>query len=98
MTIWTCATCAIEHADTATPPASCAICSDDRQFVPASGQRWTTREELAGKGYRITTSEIEPGLHGITTEPELGIGQRGLLDGAGERWLRADQRCIVRSL
>ncbi|SIN69363.1 MBL fold metallo-hydrolase [Agromyces cerinus] len=79
MTIWTCATCAIEHADSAAPPAFCAICSDDRQFVPASGQRWTTREELAGTGYRITTSEIEPGLHAITTEPELGIGQRGLL-------------------
>jgi len=79
MTIWTCATCAIEHSDTAAPPASCAICSDDRQYVPAGGQRWTTREELARNGVRVVTFEIEPGLHGVTTEPQLGIGQRGLL-------------------
>lgn len=79
MTIWTCATCAIEHPDTIDPPQVCEICSDERQYVPASGQRWTTRDELAAEGFRITVAELEPGLHAVETIPELGIGQRGLL-------------------
>ena len=82
MTIWTCATCAIEHPDTVTPPTECAICSDERQFVPATGQAWTTRDELAAAGLRIEVRLVEPGLHAVTTsgtaEP-LGIGQRALL-------------------
>lgn len=79
MTIWTCATCAIEHPDTTEPPQVCEICSDERQYVPAAGQRWTTRDELAAEGFRITVEELEPGLHAVETVPELGIGQRGLL-------------------
>ncbi|MDJ0312847.1 hydrolase [Arthrobacter sp. H35-D1] len=79
MTIWTCATCAIEHTDTTDPPQVCEICSDERQYVPATGQRWTTRDELEAEGFRITVVELEPGLHAVETMPELGIGQRGLL-------------------
>lgn len=79
MTIWTCATCAIEHPDTAAPPARCEICSDERQYVPAGGQHWTTRDELAAAGMRVVVTELEPGLHAVDTAPELGIGQRGLL-------------------
>ncbi|AIY01804.1 hypothetical protein ART_2205 [Arthrobacter sp. PAMC 25486] len=79
MTIWTCATCAIEHPDTPAPPEVCEICADERQYVPATGQRWTTRDELAATGMRIVVHELEPGLHAVTTEPKLGIGQRGLL-------------------
>lgn len=79
MTVWTCATCAIEHADTAEPPAVCAICTDERQFVPAGGQKWTRREELAAAGHRITVQELETDLYAIDCEPRLGIGQRGLL-------------------
>jgi hypothetical protein len=79
MTIWTCATCAIEHPDTPAPPTTCEICADERQWVPAEGQRWTTRQELADAGYRITVTELEQGLHAVDSVPELGIGQRGLL-------------------
>lgn len=79
MTIWTCATCAIEHPDTSTPPATCEICADDRQFVPASGQPWTTRDQLELNGHHIVVTELEPGLRAVAAEPRLGIGQRGLL-------------------
>ncbi len=79
MTIWTCATCAIEHPDTSEPPPLCEICSDERQYVPSSGQRWTTREELAAAGFRIDVAEVVPGLHSVEATPSLGIGQRGLL-------------------
>ncbi|WP_368498490.1 MBL fold metallo-hydrolase [Herbiconiux sp. A18JL235] len=76
MTVWT---CAIEHPDTDEPPAVCEICTDERQWVPEGGQRWTTRDELAADGYRITLTELEPGLHAVETDHRLGIGQRGLL-------------------
>ncbi|WP_020573780.1 hypothetical protein [Actinopolymorpha alba] len=79
MTVWICATCAVEYADTAEPPSSCPICSDERQYVPASGQRWTTLPELSAAGHRTQLSEVEPGLYGITVEPQVGIGQRALL-------------------
>ncbi len=78
MTIWTCATCAIEHSDTEHPPAVCEICTDDRQFVPQTGQRWTTQAELAAAGHRGVITELEADLFAVDVVPELGIGQRGL--------------------
>ncbi|WP_211290896.1 hypothetical protein [Kineococcus xinjiangensis] len=79
MTIWICAACGIEHPDTPQPPAVCAICSDERAHVPASGQRWTTHAELAAAGQRIDIEQLETDLYALTAEPELAIGQRGLL-------------------
>ncbi|WP_069387307.1 hydrolase [Cellulosimicrobium cellulans] len=73
---WICATCAVEHADR---PDVCAICADERQWVPATGQRWTTLEELAAAGEHVVVTELEPGLHGLTSEPSVGIGQQSKL-------------------
>ena len=71
-----CATCGVEHADAIDV---CAICDDERQWVPAAGQRWTTLEELAQSGCRAELAELEPDLYGITTEPKVGIGQQAHL-------------------
>ena len=79
MTDWICATCAVEYPDTDQPPTICPICSDDRQYVRPSGQRWTTLTELTEAGHRGSVSEVEPGLLGITISPSVGIGQRALL-------------------
>ena len=79
MTEWICATCAVEYPDSDQPPTICPICSDDRQYVRPSGQRWTTLAELAEAGHRGSVSEVEPGLLGITVSPGVGIGQRALL-------------------
>jgi glyoxylase-like metal-dependent hydrolase (beta-lactamase superfamily II) len=78
MTIWICATCGIEHADTAMPPEHCEICEDDRQYVPRSGQRWTSQSELAVDRVGSVT-ELEPELYAVRVQPRVGIGQRGLL-------------------
>jgi hypothetical protein len=77
--VWSCATCAVEHPDTEEPPARCRICSDDRQYVRPSGQRWTTLRELEQAGHRGTVDEVEPGLYGINVSPSVGIGQQALL-------------------
>ncbi len=73
---WICETCGVEHAEAIDV---CAICDDERQWVPADGQRWTTLEELARSGRRTKLSELEPDLYGITIEPHVGIGQQAHL-------------------
>jgi hypothetical protein len=78
MPIQICSTCGTSYPDTATPPARCLICDDERQFVPRAGQVWTTPEKLAGahvNGWR----RLETDLFEIHTHPGFGIGQRALL-------------------
>jgi len=70
---WICRTCAVEHAQR---PDVCAICADERQWVPASGQAWTTLAELAAAGERLVLEELEPDLFGLSSEPSVGIGQQ----------------------
>ena len=69
----------MQHASSAEPPAQCAICQDERQYVPPQGQRWATLDELRAEGRRADVRELEPGLTGIGAEPSIGIGQRALL-------------------
>jgi hypothetical protein len=68
-----CATCAVEYEEPT--PQECPICSDERQYLPATGQRWTTLDELAAAGRQLTWTDNEPGLIGIATDPSVGIGQ-----------------------
>jgi hypothetical protein len=71
-----CATCGVEHA---AAEGVCAICADERQWVPAGGQRWTTLAELRADGREIHVRELEPDLLGVTVEPKVGIGQQAHL-------------------
>jgi hypothetical protein len=73
-----CITCGSEFAATQTPPAHCPVCEDERQYVNAHGQQWTTLAELA-RHHRNVFKPQEPGLTGIGTEPSFAIGQRALL-------------------
>jgi hypothetical protein len=68
-----CRTCGVET--TTPPPELCPICDDDRQWVPASGQAWTTRGELESEGHSLSVEEREPGLFALRVEPKFGIGQ-----------------------
>jgi hypothetical protein len=78
-TAWICRTCGVQHAESAEPPTTCAICQDERQYVPLEGQRWTTIDELKRDGYRNVLEEVEPGLVSIRTEPSFAIGQQAYL-------------------
>jgi hypothetical protein len=75
---WICATCGVQHPDTVEPPARCAICDDERQYVGADGQKWTTMSDLA-ESHVVVIKEEEPGLFGVGVEPSVAIGQRALL-------------------
>jgi hypothetical protein len=73
-----CKACGTQFPETPEPPAFCPICSDARQFIPKSGQEWTTLEKLRAS-HRNAFHQYEPNLLGIGTLPEFAIGQRALL-------------------
>jgi hypothetical protein len=73
-----CAACAAQFPESSEPPASCPICLDERQFVPAAGQSWLTMEQIKKK-HANQFRQHEPGLIGIGTVPQFCIGQRALL-------------------
>ena len=60
------------------PPAHCAICEDERQYVGWDGQRWTTLDDLR-KTHRADIREEEADLTGLGCDPSFAIGQRALL-------------------
>ena len=72
-----CTTCGTQHAVSEQPPNACAICEDERQYVKATGQQWTTLERLRLTNRNSIRLE-EPGLIGIGIEPQFAIGQRAL--------------------
>jgi glyoxylase-like metal-dependent hydrolase (beta-lactamase superfamily II) len=74
-----CRTCGVQQAESEEPPSHCAICDDERQYVPPGGQRWITLTGLRGEGHRTEVRELESGLTGIGADPPVGIGQRALL-------------------
>jgi hypothetical protein len=75
---WICVTCGVQHADTEAHPTRCAICEDERQYVGAGGQQWTTMAGL-GHDHSVVLREEEPDLVGVGVEPSFAIGQRALL-------------------
>lgn len=79
MECFTCRTCGVQHAPAERPPDRCAICEDERQYVGWEGQRWATLGQLHAEGFTIEFRDLEPGLTGFCTTPQLGIGQRSLL-------------------
>jgi hypothetical protein len=82
MTTHICATCGAQFPPADAPPDRCPICDEPRQYVPPSGQRWLTADELAAE--HRTELRQERDLTGVGVEPRFGIGQRALLVPAGE--------------
>ncbi len=75
---WICVTCGVEYPPAEAPPAHCAICEDDRQYVGANGQQWTTSDQLRESHHNEMGSE-EDGVGWVKTVPTLAIGQRAYL-------------------
>ena len=73
-----CVTCGTQYPESATVPAHCPICEDERQYIGPNGQQWTTLAELQQERTN-TIKEHEPSLTGIGSEPRFAIGQRALL-------------------
>jgi len=78
MPAFICSTCGTQFPPADKEPARCPICEEERQYVPGSGQSWTTHEALARR-YANSFRQHEPGLIGIGTVPAFAIGQRALV-------------------
>ena len=78
MPAFICNTCGSQFTPSEQPPAECPICLDERQFVPPSGQAWTTLDALARRHFNCYR-EHERNLIGIGSVPQFAIGQRALL-------------------
>jgi hypothetical protein len=78
MTAFICTACGTQYPPSEAPPDACLICTDERQFVPASGQSWTTLERLRN-AHSNKFRRLAAGLTTIETTPAFGIGQRAIL-------------------
>jgi glyoxylase-like metal-dependent hydrolase (beta-lactamase superfamily II) len=73
-----CTACGLQYPESSGPPSECIICEDPRQFVPVTGQTWTTQTKL-GTDHFNAFRKIDPDLFGFSTVPRFGIGQRAFL-------------------
>jgi glyoxylase-like metal-dependent hydrolase (beta-lactamase superfamily II) len=78
MPSYICTTCGVGYAETEAPRDTCLICADDRQYVSPRGQTWTTMDELRNK-HANDLRELEPGLLGLGSKPQIAIGERALV-------------------
>ena len=78
MPFYICTACGTQYADSERPPTHCMICEEERQYVPARGQTWTTLNALQ-QSHTNTFREYENAIIGIGATPSFAIGQRALL-------------------
>jgi hypothetical protein len=78
MPAFICTACGTQYPDSAAPPKECPICEEERQYVPPTGQSWTTLDGLRARHFN-SFRQHEDGLIGIGTQPNFAIGQRALL-------------------
>ncbi|RRJ86583.1 MBL fold metallo-hydrolase [Gulosibacter macacae] len=91
-----CATCGVERAGEL--PELCPICADERQYVPASGQRWLEPGSQPDAALQFT--EAESGVHALAPTNVPGIGQHPLLvaSAAGNIMIEAPAHIDVDSI
>ena len=78
MPAFICSACGTQFPPSEAPPGACPVCVDERQYVPASGQSWTTLERLR-KTHSNLFRRLAPGLMTIETTPGFSIRQRAIL-------------------
>jgi len=78
MPAFICTACGTQYPPDDAPPKACTICEEERQYVPPTGQSWTTLQGLAARHFN-SYRQHEDGLIGIGTQPNFAIGQRALL-------------------
>jgi len=72
-----CTACGTQYPPGASPEV-CAICSDDRQYIPEEGQTWISHDELLStRSVRIR--ELNSRVYELEITPHFAIGQRALL-------------------
>jgi hypothetical protein len=78
MPAFICTACGMQYPPADAAPPRCRICEDVRQYIPPTGQSWTTLEGLAARSFN-GWRQHEAGIVGIGTQPQFAIGQRALM-------------------
>jgi glyoxylase-like metal-dependent hydrolase (beta-lactamase superfamily II) len=73
-----CKACGTSYQTTGSHPAHCAICEDERQYVPAAGQEWVTFDSLQAS-HTNKWQQHEPDLLSLQTVPGFAINQRAFI-------------------
>lgn len=76
MPCFICATCGTQYAESPLPPPECPVCVDERQYVAADGQRWTTHGQLAAT--HVVRVADDDGVLGLGIAPGFAIPQRAV--------------------
>ncbi|WP_144557485.1 hypothetical protein [Shouchella miscanthi] len=79
-TNYICKTCGVQYDESINEPSKCSICEEERQYVNAKGQDWTTLSRLISSGiYKNVLKDEENNVLSIKTVPNFGIGQTAYL-------------------
>lgn len=71
-----CTTCGTQYEAVNNEPEQCMICTDERQYVLPSGQKWTTLNDMqTEKIWRNDIKQKSERIVSITTTPKFAIGQ-----------------------
>lgn len=71
-----CVACGTRYKETA--PATCPVCEDERQYIPMTGQQWTSYAALA-ESKTIRINQRSENLFDFKIMPVFGIGQKAYL-------------------
>ena len=82
-----CVTCGTQFAESPQPPAHCPICADERQYIGANGQEWTTLDALRADRKMVIEPQ-EPNLYRLT----VFIGNQSL-----SRVYRLDEQMLAQA-
>ena len=63
MDAFICTACGTQYTPSSIAPRHCAICEEERQYVPPGGQSWTTLAALAARHFNSYRQQ-EPGMIG----------------------------------
>lgn len=73
-----CSTCGVQYEASLEQPTQCLICTDDRQYVNAAGQNWTTLDAI-NKQHKNIFELVAPNIYAIYSTPPFAIAQRAHL-------------------
>jgi hypothetical protein len=72
-----CSTCGTAYP-VESVPETCIICLDERQWVPSTGQHWTSSEDIP-RTHSVKLNHLQDRLYEMEINPIFAIGQRALL-------------------
>jgi hypothetical protein len=78
MSMFICASCGTQYADSPVPPARCDVCRNETSLESSGRAPWTTLEQIRVQHTNVV-QRLEPDLFSVRSIPTFLAGQRALL-------------------